>query len=97
MVKNFPKLVKLTKPQTQGQRTPVKMNSRKTYTYTVLIEMHIHMPRYMLLKTKYKVSKAPSWGGWMGRHIICRETKVRIIAYFSYESYANYKTVKWQH
>lgn len=53
MVKNFPKLMKLTKPLTQeGQRTPVKMNARKIYTYTVLIETHTHMPRYMLLKTK---------------------------------------------
>ena len=61
MVKNFPKLMKLTKPQTQeGQRTPVKMNARKTYTYTVFIETHTHTPRYMLLKTKDKVSKAPS-------------------------------------
>lgn len=63
MVKNFPKLMKLTKPQTQeGQRTPVKMNARKTSRHTVLIETHIHTPRYMLLKTKDKVSKAPSWG-----------------------------------
>ena len=53
MVKNFPKLMKLTKPLTQeGQRTPVKMNARKIYTYTVLIETHTHMPSYMLLKTK---------------------------------------------
>lgn len=53
MVKNFPKLMKLTKPQTQeGQRRPVKMNAGETYTYTVLIETHTHMPRYMLLKTK---------------------------------------------
>lgn len=48
MVKNFPKLMKLTKPQTQeGQRTPVKMNARKNIqTYSINRNAYTHAQIY---------------------------------------------------